>query len=289
MKVVVVGARGRLGTAIAEEFSAHAEVIGVDRAGLDITNDRQVFETLTRLRPAAIINCTGYNDVDGAEKTPVAALEVNAFAVRSLARAARAAGATLVHYSSDFVFDGTATTPMTEDDPPNPRSAYATSKLLGEWFARDAPRWYVLRVESLFGAVQGTRVKGTVSVMVDAIASGDTPTVIADRTVSPTSILDAAAATRALLDRHAPFGLYHCVNSGHATWLQFATEAARLLGVAPRFKVVKFADVRLPAVRPQFCALSNEKLASAGFTMPTWQEALADYVRSVRVSTRSHG
>jgi dTDP-4-dehydrorhamnose reductase len=99
--------------------------------------------------------------------------------------------------------------------------------------------------------------------------------VFEDRTVSPTSVADCAQATLALLERRAAPGLYHCVNGGSCTWLEFAREAARLLGVPGRFDVVRAADVKLPAPRPTYCALSNAKLAAAGIGMPTWQAALA--------------
>src|SRR5262249_46285676 len=156
-------------------------------------------------------------------------------------------------------------------------------KLLGEWFAADVPQHYVLRVESLFGqAPGGPTPKGSVASIVDALAQGRTAKVLCDRVVSPTFIIDAAAATRELLERRAEPGLYHCVNSGHATWLDFAAEAARLLGVQPHFEVLRFADVKLPAARPQYCALSNAKLAAAAFPMPMWQDALRRYVESLK-------
>ena len=152
--------------------------------------------------------------------------------------------------------------PYTEDDRPNPRSVYAVSKLLGEWFAADAPRAYVLRVESLFGrAPDGPPAKGSVAGIVKTLLEGGEPTVFEDRTVSPTYVLDAARATRQLVERTRAAGLYHCVNSGHCTWLEFARELARQLGVEPRLKPVRMADVPLRAARPQYCALSNEKLA----------------------------
>jgi dTDP-4-dehydrorhamnose reductase len=169
-------------------------------------------------------------------------------------------------------------TPRTETDPPNPKSVYATSKLLGEWFASDVPRHYVLRVESLFGqAAGGPQPKGSVASIVDALIHRRVAKVLIDRVVSPTFIADAAFATRELLERDAAPGLYHCVNSGHTTWLDFASEAARLLGVEPRFDILRFADVHLPAARPQYCALSNAKLASVGIQMPSWQDALGRY------------
>ena len=233
---------------------------------------------MERVAPEVIINCTGYNAVDAAEEHPIDALQTNALGVRNLARAARHLQATLVHYSTDFVFDGRASTPYSESDPPNPRSVYASSKLLGEWFAADAPRAYVLRVESLFGVAPGQPDKGSVAAIVGALRAGLAPKVFEDRIVSPTYIFDAVGATCELLERRAAPGLYHCVNTGHATWLELAREAARLLNVPPRFQAVRFADVKLPAERPQYCALSNAKLASAGIAMPTWQDALARYV-----------
>ena len=138
------------------------------RQQLDLTDHERVLGLVGEVQPSVIVNCAGYNDVDGAEEAAVDALTVNALAVRSLARAAAAAGATLVHYTTDFVFDGTATTPYVEEQRPNPQSIYAMSKLMGEWFATDAPRHYVLRVESLFGgssdrssSVRATGLTGT--------------------------------------------------------------------------------------------------------------------------------
>jgi dTDP-4-dehydrorhamnose reductase len=278
MRVVVVGARGQLGAAIVDACAARYEVTAYDRAALDMTNGDAVAAVMDRSKPNVIINCSGYNAVDAAEDHPVDALQVNAFAVRSLARAARTGGATLVHYSSDFVFDGTGSTPHVETDAPNPQSVYASSKLLGEWFASDAPRWYVLRVESLFGAAPGTE-KGSVAAIVAALRKGERPRVFEDRTVSPTYIPDAVRATCALIERDAPDGVYHCVNSGWCTWLEFAREAARVLGLRAEFDVVRVADVKLKAPRPQYCAMSNQKLAAAiGIPMPTWQDALARYL-----------
>ncbi len=279
MRVAVVGARGQLGAAVVLECARGHEVMAFDKVALDVTDGAAVADAMRRAHPDVIVNCTAYNAVDAAEDHPVDALQTNSLAVRSLARAARAQGSTLVHYSSDFVFDGSGATPYTEDDRPNPRSVYAMSKLLGEWFASDAPRAYVLRVESLFGAASGQGSgKGSVAGIVDALRSGATPKVIEDRTVSPTFVIDAAWATRQLLERAAAPGLYHCVNSGHCTWLGLAREAARLLGVRAQFDIVRFEDMKFRAARPQYCALSNAKLASEGIEMPTWEDALRRYL-----------
>lgn len=274
MHIAVLGSRGQLGAAFVEACRDRHTVSAFDRAALDITSESTVIDAMSRVRPDVIVNCTGYNAVDAAEKNPVDALRVNALAVRSLAHAARATGATLVHYSTDFVFDGTASAPMDETHPTSPRSAYSVSKLLGEWFAADIDRAYVLRVESLFGAATATRAKGSLETILDGLRAGQTVRVFGDRTVSPTYVIDAACATLTLLERDAPTGLYHCVNTGAATWLEVATEAASMLGVTPIFDIVSVADVVLPAQRPRYCALSNAKLAAAGYQMPTWQDAL---------------
>ncbi len=279
MRIAVVGARGQLGAAMAHACEQQHEVVRFDRATLDITDDAAVRVAIERAKPNAVVNCAGFNAVDAAETQVVAALQANAFAVRSLARAARDASAALVQFSSDFVFDGLATAPMTEEHPPNPRSTYAASKLLGEWFAADAPVSYVLRVESLFGVGPGGPDKGSLTSIVNGLRAGSVVKVFGDRTVSPTYIDDCAAATLELLERRSAPGVYHCVNSGFATWHDVGLEAARLLGVLPRFEVVAVAAVTLPAARPQYCALSNAKLTAAlGHPLPTWQDALARYL-----------
>jgi dTDP-4-dehydrorhamnose reductase len=278
MRIAVVGARGQLGAAVAEECAPLHETATFSRADLDIADQRAVVETIARLRPDAIVNGIAYTDVDASEQHPIEALNANAFAVRTLARAATTIGAALVHYSTDFVFDGTATAPYTENDRPNPRSVYAASKLLGEWFAADAPRAYVLRVETLFGrTATGPAPRGSIANIVNTLKAGGNPKVFEDRTVSPTYLADAARATRLLLESSAPAGLYHCVNSGFCTWLELAQALARGMGgdaLVAKLVPVRMADVSLRAIRPQFCALSNRKLHSIGIEMPAWQDAL---------------
>jgi dTDP-4-dehydrorhamnose reductase len=278
-RIAVVGARGQLGAAVVHEFRRDHEIIPFVHADLDINDPRAVEAAMARVSPDVIINCAAYNAVDAAEDHPLDALRTNALAVRSLARAATAAGAALIHCSTDFVFDGVIDRPYVEDDPPNPRSVYATSKLLGEWFASDAPRGYVLRVESLFGrAPGGPPAKGSVQSIVEALCRGAVARAFEDRTVSPTYVPHAARAMREMLERPVPVGVYHCVSSGHCTWLEFALAAAEILGVEPRVQPVRVADVTLRAERPKYCALSNAKLAAAGIELPTWRAALEDYL-----------
>lgn len=276
MRVLITGAGGQLADATIDGYANIADVLALSHAELDITDDDAVRQRVSAFKPDLVINCAAYNYVDRAEEEPVKALNVNAFAVRTLARSALAVGATLVHYSTDFVFDGRASSPYTEDDPPNPQSVYAVSKLLGEWFVREAPRAFVLRVESLFG---GRTAKSSIDRIVDAIAEGHEARVFQDRTVSPSYVVDVASATRALVERGEP-GVYHCVASGSCTWYELAQQVARELGRDGRIVGISVKDLPLPAARPQFAALSNAKLQRAGIAMPSWQDALKRHLRA---------
>jgi len=286
MRVVVTGAGGQLGAAIVHACAGLHQVTAFARE-LDVGDDAAVAEAMARTRPELIVNGAAFTNVDAAEEDPVGALRVNAFGPRALARAARKHGAILVHYSTDFVFDGTASVPYTEGDRPNPQNTYALSKLLGEWFALDASRAYVLRVESLFGRTPGgPEPRGSVAGIVRTLLAGGMPQVFADRTITPTYIADAARATLRLVETGAAPGLYHCVNSGSCTWLEFARELAQQLGVEPSFRAVRMQDVVLKARRPQYCALSNEKLRAAGIEMPHWHEALERLVAEGQLARR---
>jgi dTDP-4-dehydrorhamnose reductase len=279
MRVLLTGARGLLGAAIAREFSPVAEVHPLDRSLLDVADEEAVAAAVAAIGPDVIVNCAAYNDVDGAEQHPAEALRVNTFGVIALACAARRHGATLVHYSTDFVFDGEAGRPYTEEDRPNPRGLYAASKLLGDWFAADAPRAYVFRVESLFGHPGSERARrGSLGTIVDRIRAGEEVPVFVDRTVSPGYTADIASATRAAVERAIPPGLYHCVNTGGASWARIAEEAARLVGRPLRMKPLTLETARLTAPRPRYCVLSNARLAAAGIVMPSWEDALERYL-----------
>jgi dTDP-4-dehydrorhamnose reductase len=283
MRILVTGASGLLGSAVTATFRACGDEMHVTgHAALDIVDDGAVDRLARQIQPDVIVNCAAYNDVDAAETNVEAALAVNAFGVLALARAARQHGAILIHYSTDFVFDGETDRPYVEEDPPNPRSVYAASKLLGEWFAADATRYYILRVESLFGG-PGVRTgsrRGSLGTIVDRIRAGGVVPVFVDRTVSPSFTPDVAAATRALIHSGAPWGLYHCVNSGLGSWRDVAEEAARRLGVDlnGRIRELTLESVAAPAPRPRFCAMSPARMASLGIVMPTWQDALKRYL-----------
>ena len=280
MRVLIVGAAGQLGQAMAAQLAGEHAITAWTRADFDLTRHREVREAIVRLAPDAVINCASYNQVDQAEDDQVTALEVNAIVVGTLARAAAEVDALFVHYSTDFVFAGTSQSAYTEADTPEPRSVYAQSKLIGEWLAADAPRHYVLRVESLFG---GPHRRSSIDRIADAVSAGQQAPVFADRVVSPSFVPDVVDASAFILRTQPAYGVYHCVNSGHATWLEVGRQIARHLGGSDAsLKPVSVNDVKLRAVRPQFAALSNAKLATAGHVMPTWQDAIGRYLDLLR-------
>ncbi len=284
-KILVTGAGAQLAGAIVAEFAGTADVRALRHAELDITDPSAVRREFASFRPTQIINCASYNNVDGAEDDPETALKVNAFGAQVLARAATDVDATLVHYSTDFVFDGRTSKPYTEEDAPNPAGMYAASKLLGEWFALEVPKGFVLRVASLFG---GTPAKSSVDRIINALFDGHEARAFADRTASPSYVVDVAAATRVVLERGAP-GLYHCVGSDHCTWYELAVAAATMLGCEQTAKLiaVRVADIPLRAPRPQYAALSNAKL-SAIVSIPSWRDALERYITARRLQRTSH-
>jgi dTDP-4-dehydrorhamnose reductase len=279
--VLVVGASGQLGEAFVTGLAGRHEIVARTRQQLDIAVPGAAREAIGSICPDVVINCAAMTDVDGAEARPAEAFETNALAVRSIARAAAAIDALLVHYSTDFVFDGASETPYVETDAPRPQSTYAMSKLVGEWFAAEAPRHYVLRVESLFG---GDTRKSSVDKILANIVEGREVRAFADRTVSPSYVEDVVEATRALIEGAHPYGVYHCVNSGWTTWLGLARElAARVHRPDAKIVGIQMADAKLKASRPRFAALSNAKLDAEGICLPSWQDAIARYTRQTLV------
>lgn len=283
LRIVVLGAGGQLGEALVREMRKGGhEVVALTRAAQDVTQRLTVLDRVAKLRPEIVVNATALG-VDASEDDPRAALAVNAFAVRTLADVARTCDATLVHFSSDYVFDGAATAPYRETDRPNPLNVYGATKLLGEHYAQGAPRWAVLRVESMFGIPGG---KGTIDKMIAEARTGRTLTAFYDRKVSPAHFDDVAAATRRLVEKKAPSGIWHCVNSGFASWQEIALEIVRLAASPSNVIPASIERSGLRVARPLFTALSNEKLANAGIELPSWQNALARAVAAAPVPPR---
>ena len=275
MKAVVFGANGTLGQALTA-FLPTAEggawtVNGLGRAECDVTDTAAVTRALEGLRPDVVFNPSAYTNVDRAEDERDAAYRANALGPEILARAAERTGAKLVHYSTDFVFDGELERPYDEFDPPSPQGIYARSKLAGERLAAAASeRVFVVRVGWLYG--HGGR--NFPSTILHRLKSGETVRADRDRLGTPTWVMDVARVSAALAATDA-YGLYHCTSEGETAWSSYAAFLAGELGLpASRVEALPTASLPMKAPRPRRAILDNLMLRLRGLPpMPDWQTA----------------
>jgi dTDP-4-dehydrorhamnose reductase len=274
---LVLGCDGQLGSAFAKSLSPTCRVVAVDVQQVDICDAAELSEIVRCSGPGIIVNCAAWNGVDQAERQPLDALYANAFAVRTLAALATEVGATLVHFSTDFVFDGRASSPYCELDAPGPLSVYGMSKLLGDCAAAATPNHYVLRLSSLYG---GARRTSFVDRIAATLAEGKSISAYRDRTVSLSYVPDVVDATLRLVKNGAPYGLYHCAAANFCSWYDVALEVARRMSADPSsVHPTAFSNPPTGARRPRFCALSTVKLAKAIGPLPGWQDALQRYLQ----------
>jgi len=281
MRILVMGHRGMLGSDLVEVLGGDHEVGGVDVGEFDITSAADCERVVGEFRPDAVVNAAAYTDVDGCETHREACFAVNAEGVRNMAAACKAAGAKAVHYSTDYVFDGTKGEPYVEDDPCRPINAYGASKRQGEEaLIETLERHVLIRTAWLYGR-QG---KNFVKAILAKAKDGETLRVVDDQVGSPTFTLDLAQATRLLLELDC-LGTYHVTNRGVCSWYEFACrilEVAQVAGVA--VVPIKSRELDRKAARPAYSVLSNRKFMEATKkTMRPWQVALKDYLNG-----RSH-
>jgi len=254
-------------------------VDGYDRPEMDVTDKDQVEACLGRLDPAVVCNAAAYNQVDVAEAEPQAAFLVNALAVRNLALACRQVDAVLVHYSTDYVFDGTASRPYTEDDPPHPLGAYAVSKLAGELYARaylEAP--LIIRTSGLYGPGGLHTARGNfIELMLRLAGSGRPIRVVEDHIASPTYAPALAARSVDLIERRE-HGVFHIGGGTAISWFKFAEMIFQVAGLQPELQPTDERQYRTAARRPRFSALSNAKMERLGLEpMPPLELTLKSY------------
>jgi len=228
-----------------------------------------------------VLNAAAYNQVDVAETEPQAAYSVNALAVRNLALAARQCGAKLVHFSTDYVFDGEKTEPYVETDPTHPLGAYAVSKLAGELYAQAyLPDALVVRTSGVFGPGALQTARGNFIELMLRLAAGGKPIrVVEDHFGSPTYAPALAARTADLLEAQAS-GIYHCGGGATLSWYDFARLIFREAHLSPELRATNDREYRTPARRPRFSALSNSKLEALGLEkMPPLEMAVKSYLQ----------
>jgi dTDP-4-dehydrorhamnose reductase len=287
-RVAIFGSGGQLGVELCREFAGRGwEVVRFDRQSLDITDAALVEAAIAKTDPALVINSAAYNQVDVAEKEPLAAFQVNALAVRNLAMACRQADAQLIHFSTDYVFDGTKGSPYVEADPTHPLGAYAVSKLSGELYAQAyLEKALIIRTSGVFGPGGLFTPRGNFVELMLRLASGGSPIrVVEDHVASPTYAPLLAGRTADLIERNYT-GVFHVGGGQPISWYEYARIIFELAGLNPELKPTNEREYRTAARRPKFSALSNSKLEGAGIApMPPLREAVSMYLAARKSAT----
>ncbi|MEK9155340.1 MAG: NAD(P)-dependent oxidoreductase [Patescibacteria group bacterium] len=283
MRILLFGASGRLGTAI-QRVLPHHEYLAPTGSEVDLTN-REVVEAYIDAHPVdVIVNCAAYNDVNGAEAKPDLADALNGYGPGFIATAAAKQNIPVVHFSTDYVFDGTQQDGYVESDVPNPESAYARSKRLGETevLAKN-PRSYVIRTSRLYG-LPGTdpgAKRSFVEIVIDLAKEKPTFDINNSEVSSPTFVDDMARHLEAHIFTFPNPGIYHMANEGGCTWYEWASTTAAILNlpvtIAPRDPVLNVQTVKKPA----YSILLSTKTPP----MRSWQEALEDFLLNQYVRT----
>lgn len=274
MKYLIIGNQGTLGSEFERLLGDQA--ICVDREGLDITNPDAVQVFFQKHQPKVVINCAAYTNVDGAETDYPTALQLNATAPGHLAKAANEVNATLIHFSTGMVFAGNERQGYNEDAITEPVNHYGESKLAGEEMVRIADRHYIIRTQWLYGKPQNSSAKKSfIELMIELGKTGPVKSVV-DEIGKPTWSKDLAQATLQMLETKQPYGVYHLINEGQASRLDWTAEIYRCLNMNVEIQPVSGKEFPRPAARPHYELLNNTKLPR----LRSWQTALEEYLRT---------
>jgi dTDP-4-dehydrorhamnose reductase len=272
MNLVIVGAKGMLGSMLAQVFGEHKPLL-LDKEEIDITDEHSVREVLRSANATVIINAAAYTNVDAAQENKEASFAVNETGVKNLATVAKELSATLVHFSTDYVFPGTNPEGYSENDSPGPAvNEYGNSKLAGERALKESGcNFYLVRTAWLYGP----NGKNFVDTMLQLAQSNKNLNIVEDQVGSPTFTKDVALYVKTLLEEQYQFGIYHAVNNGKASWFEFAQKIFEYTSnLAVVVKPVSSAEFPRPARRPAYSILHNTK----GPQMRAWQDALREYL-----------
>lgn len=298
-QVLIVGGAGQVGLELQRSFREFGEVTAVDREGVDLAVPDQVRELVRNVKPSVILNAAAYTAVDRAESETALAMAINCQAPRILAEEAERLGALLVHYSTDYIFDGSKLGPWTETDEPNPLNSYGASKLAGEQaIGQVGGKYLIFRTSWVYGP-HGSNFLLT---MLRLARQRDQISVVDDQNGSPTTSIELADATHRIVRgvMAGQFGatedwagLYHMTCSGSTTWCGFAqrifARAGKLLdGKIPTVKPISSADYPTPAKRPHNSVLSNEKLQDRfAVQLQHWENALDTVIEELSQASLS--
>lgn len=282
MKILITGSNGMLAQEVKKQLKDGNELICTDVEDLDITNEEQVMNYITELKPEYIINCAAYTAVDKAEEAGEIVEKINADGPKNLAKAAKASGATLVHVSTDYVFGGNLelSKVYSEDDPKEPVTAYGITKLHGEEkIEANCDKYYIFRTAWLYGKGGNNFVKTMTKLGQDR----DELNVVSDQHGSPTYAVDLAKIIKQSISKKIPYGIYHATNEGYTTWYDFTKEIFAEQGIECKVnpvtteQYIKMMNIT-QAKRPLNSQLSKKKLEAQGITIPEWKDGLKRYL-----------
>ncbi len=274
--ILILGAKGMVGGQL------HKLLPGAtawDRTELDVTDSAAAHKALTELKPTVVINCVAFNDVDGAETNRDTAFRLNTEVVRTLAGVCNEIDATLVHFSTGYVFDGNQNN-YNEDSAPNPISVYAESKLAGEQIVQTiAKKYYLVRTNAVFGPAGESEASKTsfVDLMLNLEKKMPELKAVVDETNSITYAPDLAAAVINLIEANQPYGIYHITNEGFANWYDFAKQIFTITGSTVTLTPVPGTEFPRAAKRAGRIVINNTKLPK----LRPWQEALKEYLTNI--------
>jgi dTDP-4-dehydrorhamnose reductase len=285
MKVLLIGANGQLGSDLNAVLARQgAEVRPVVKPELDIRAAEAVMSLVRTTGPDVVVNTAAFHQVDQCESQPSVAFDVNAVGARNLAVACAKYGAALVHFSTDYVFDGCKESPYIETDLPAPVSAYGVSKVASEQMVAYAThRYFLIRTCGLYGMAGASGKGGNfVENMLKKARLDEPIRVVDDQVLTPTYTMDLAEKVSQLIHTEV-YGLYHLSSSGQCSWFEFAAKIFELACVRARLSPCKTSDFPSPVRRPAFSVLSKAKFNSLGLgPMPDWSDALGRYLEARR-------
>ncbi|MBC7804197.1 MAG: dTDP-4-dehydrorhamnose reductase [Candidatus Parcubacteria bacterium] len=284
MRILLTGRAGQVGSALQRGLGPLGEVTAFDRQGLDLLDSGSIRSAVAESRPDIIVNAAAYTAVDRAEQEEDTAFQVNARAVEDLAREARNIGALLIHFSTDYVFDGEKRLPYVETDQPSPLNVYGASKLAGERaIAASGCRNFVFRTSWVYGPSG----RNFLHAILAAARARPELRVVDDQHGAPTSSeAIAGAVARVIADpvlRAKEGGLYHLSAAGQTSWHGFASEILRAQGLKTPIVAIPSSEFRAAAARPKYSLLDNSKIRrELGIELPDWRQGLSEVLAAIR-------
>jgi len=284
MKILVTGADGQLGRAL-QKVLPENETVFTTRKDLDITNKKQVVQQIASVRPDFVIHTAAYTDVDGCEKNPKLANNINFEGTKNITKACEKVGATLIYISTDFVFDGKKKTPYKESDATHPLQVYGKSKLAGEKEVQKLPKYYIIRTSWLFGPTsrEASRGKSNFVQTILALAKKHVEIkVVSDQIGSPTYAEDLAKEIKKLIydirNKKYESKILHVTNSGETSWADFAKEIIKQKKL--NTKIIPITTAQRQKIRPDSAPRPKYSVLKPSVKMRNWKEALRDYLNS---------